>query len=41
MKFQDLVRIMMDADLEATGLPAAGECKHYFADGQYAWLRKP
>ncbi len=41
VKFQDLVRIMMDAELEAAGLPAPGEGKRSFADGRLGWLRKP
>jgi len=39
--FQNLVRIMADADLEAVGLPAPGEGKRCLADGQFAWLRRP
>ncbi|PTL36712.1 GDP-mannose 4,6-dehydratase [Candidatus Methylomirabilis limnetica] len=39
--FRDLVRIMMDADLEAAGLPAPGEGKRCLTDGRLAWLRKP
>jgi GDPmannose 4,6-dehydratase len=39
--FRDLVRIMMDADLEAAGLPAPGQGKRCLTDGRLAWLRKP
>ncbi|MFQ5792210.1 MAG: GDP-mannose 4,6-dehydratase, partial [Acidobacteriota bacterium] len=36
--FQDLVRIMMDADMKGAGLPAPGAGKRCFADGRLAWL---
>ena len=39
--FQDLVRIMMDADLEAAGLSAPGQGTRCLTDGRLAWLRKP
>ncbi len=39
--FQELVRIMMDADLEAAGLPAPGEGKRSIAGGELGWLRRP
>lgn len=39
--FHQLVRIMVDADLEAVGLPALGEGKRGVADGRLRWLRKP
>ena len=39
--FRDLVRIMMDADLEAAGLPAPGQGTHCLTDGRLPWLRKP
>lgn len=41
VRFRDLVRIMMDADLEAAGLPAPGEGRRYLADGRLSWLRRP
>ena len=41
VRFRDLVRIMMDADLEAAGLPAPGEGKRCIADGRLGWLRRP
>jgi GDPmannose 4,6-dehydratase len=41
VKFRDLVRIMMDADLEAAGLAAPGEGKGCLADGRFGWLRRP
>jgi len=39
--FRDLVRIMMDADLEAAGLPAPRQGTRCLTDGQLAWLRRP
>ncbi|MFQ5850584.1 MAG: GDP-mannose 4,6-dehydratase [Candidatus Binatia bacterium] len=39
--FRELVKIMMDADLEAAGLPEPGEGKRCLADGRLAWLRGP
>jgi GDPmannose 4,6-dehydratase len=39
--FRDLVKIMVDVDLEAAGLPAPGEGKRCLVDGQLAWLRRP
>ena len=39
--FRDLVRIMVDADLEAAGLPAPGQGRRCLTDGRLAWLRKP
>ena len=39
--FLDLVRIMMDADLNAAGLPAPGQGTRCLTDGRLAWLRKP
>jgi len=39
--FQNLVRIMVDADLEAEGLPAPGEGKRYLDDDQFQWLGRP
>ena len=39
--FRDLVKIMMDADLEATGLPAPGQGTRRLTDGRLAWLRRP
>ncbi|MGH7410835.1 MAG: GDP-mannose 4,6-dehydratase, partial [Candidatus Methylomirabilis sp.] len=39
--FRDLVRIMVDADLEAAGLTAPGEGKRCLADGMFAWLGRP
>ncbi|GEM_PF-3594114 len=39
--FRDLVRIMMDADLEAAGLSAPGQGTQCLTDGRLAWLRKP
>ena len=41
LRLRDLVRIMVDADLEAVGLPAAGEGKRCLADGRQAWCRRP
>lgn len=38
--FRDLVRIMVDADLEASGLPAPGEGKRCVAEGHFGWLRR-
>ncbi len=39
--FRQLVRIMMDADLDAAGLPAPGGGRRSLAHGHLAWLRKP
>jgi GDPmannose 4,6-dehydratase len=39
--FRDLVRIMVDADLEAADLPAPGQRTHCLTDGRLAWLRRP
>ena len=39
--FRDLVRIMVDADLEAAGLPAPGEGRRALADSRLAWLGRP
>jgi len=39
--FRDLVRIMMDADLEAAGQPAPGQGTRCLTDGRLAWLRRP
>lgn len=39
--FRDLVRIMLDADLEAVGLPAPGQGTRRLTDGRLAWLRRP
>jgi GDPmannose 4,6-dehydratase len=41
VRFQDLVRIILDADLEAAGLPAPGAGKRCLRDGRLAWLRRP
>jgi GDPmannose 4,6-dehydratase len=41
VRFKELVRIMMDADLEAAGVPAPAEGKRHLADGQFGWLRRP
>lgn len=42
IKFRDLVRIMLDQELEAAGLPAPGEGKRFLArDGRFGWLKKP
>ncbi|MGB4782567.1 GDP-mannose 4,6-dehydratase, partial [Candidatus Methylomirabilis sp.] len=41
VRFRDLVRIMMDADLDAAGLPAPGEGKWWLANGAFPWLRHP
>ncbi len=39
--FRDLVRIMMDADLETAGLASPGEGKRCLADGRLPWLQRP
>ena len=39
--FRQLVRIMMDADLEAGDLPAPGEGKRCLAGSRLTWLRRP
>jgi len=36
----DLVRIMMDADVEAGGLPAPGKGTRCLTDGRLAWLQR-
>lgn len=41
VRFRDLVRIMMDADLEAAGLPSPGEGKRWLTNGAFQWLRRP
>ena len=41
VRFTDLVRIMVDADLEAAGLPAPAEGKRGFDAGRFGWLRRP
>ena len=39
--FRDLVRVMVDAELEAIGRPAPGEGKRCVADGRLGWLGRP
>ncbi len=39
--FRQLVHIMVNADLEALGLPAPREGKGYQAGGRLGWLRRP
>ncbi len=39
--FRDLVRIMLDADLEAARLPAPGQGARCLTDGRLAWLQRP
>ncbi len=41
VRFADLVRIMLDADLEAAGLPAPGIGKRCLANARLAWLGRP
>ena len=41
VSFRDLVRIMVDADLELAGLSAPGEGKRRLANGWLAWLKRP
>ena len=41
VRFADLVGIMVDADLEAAGLPAPAEGKRGFDTGRFGWLRRP
>lgn len=41
VRFHALVRIMMDAELEAAGLPAPGEGKRLLAESRFAWLLRP
>ncbi|MDE2485046.1 MAG: GDP-mannose 4,6-dehydratase [candidate division NC10 bacterium] len=41
VRFADLVRIMVDAELETAGLPAPGEGKRAFDAGRFGWLRRP
>jgi GDPmannose 4,6-dehydratase len=41
VKFRDLVRIMIDADLEAAEVPAPGEGRRCVPDGRLPWLRRP
>jgi len=38
--FRDLIRIMMDADLEAAGVAAPGEGRRCL-NGRLAWLQRP
>ena len=41
IRFQDLVQIMMDAELEAAGLPAPGKGKLQLAKAGLTWIQKP
>jgi GDPmannose 4,6-dehydratase len=41
VRFRDLVRIMVDADLEALGQPAPGEGNRCLAERGLDWLRRP
>ena len=41
VRFTDLVRIIVDAELDAAGLPAPGEGKRAVEAGRFGWLRKP
>ncbi len=41
VRFRDLVRMMVDADLEAVGMSAPAEGKRRIADGEFAWLKAP
>lgn len=41
VKFRELVRILVDTDLEAAGLPARGEGKRCLADSRWSWLGMP
>jgi GDPmannose 4,6-dehydratase len=41
VKFRELVRILVDTDLEAAGLPARGEGKRGLADSRWSWLGMP
>jgi len=41
VRFRELVRIMVDADLEVAGLPPPGEGRRCLADGRLPWLRRP
>jgi len=39
--FQQLVEIMMDADLMAAGVPIKGKGQHDFGNGRFGWVRRP
>ena len=39
--FRELVRIMVDADLEAVGLDSPGEGKRCLTDERLPWLQRP
>lgn len=39
--FGELVKVMIDIDLEAAGLTAPGEGKRILREGQLSWLRRP
>jgi len=39
--FNDLVKIMLDADLEAAGLTSPGVGKRILREGHLSWLKKP
>lgn len=41
IKFPELVRVMMDAELEAAGLPAPGQGKRLLARPRFSWLKRP
>jgi GDPmannose 4,6-dehydratase len=41
VKFHDLVKVMMDSDLEVLGLVPPGEGKRILANGHFGWLGRP
>ena len=41
VRFRELVGIMVDADLEAAGLPSPEEGKRYIPAGKLTWLGRP
>lgn len=40
-RFTDLIRIMVDAEIEAVGLPAPGKGKRVIDSQRFGWLRRP
>ena len=41
VRFRELVRIMVDTDLEVAALPPPGEGMRCLTDGRLPWLRRP
>ena len=41
IRFRDLVRIMIDADMEKLGLPTSGNARPKLENGHLNWLQRP